>query len=102
MRQACERFKTASGKTPDTSLIYNETVSAITKLTAEEFLNLPDTPGKQELLDGELISLPLAKHSHSEIARKFERLLRPAIDESRVWRLAAYQLRRGWLIRMSA
>jgi Uma2 family endonuclease len=78
--------------------IYNETMSAITQLTAEEFLNLPDTPGKQELLDEELISLPLAKHSHSEIARSFERLLRSAIDRSRVWRLAAYQLRRGWLI----
>jgi Uma2 family endonuclease len=73
-------------------------MSAITQLTAEEFLNLPDTPGKQELLDGELISLPLAKHSHSEIAMSFERLLRSAIDQARVWRLAAYQLRRGWLI----
>jgi hypothetical protein len=47
-------------------------MSAITQLTAEEFLNLPDTPGRQELPDGELISLPLAKHSHSEIARGFE------------------------------
>lgn len=73
-------------------------MSAITQLTAEEFLNLPDTPGKQELLDGELISLPLAKHSHSEIARSFERLLRSAIEESCVWRLASYQLKRGWLI----
>jgi Uma2 family endonuclease len=88
---------TDAGGAADNS-IYNETMSAITQLTAEEFLNLPDTPGKQELLDGELISLPLAKHSHSEIAREFEHLLRSAIDGSSVWRLAAYQLRRGWLI----
>jgi Uma2 family endonuclease len=73
-------------------------MSAITQLTAEEFLNLPDTPGKQELLDGELISLPLAKHSHSEIARSFRGLLKSVIDGSLVWLLAAYQLRRGWLI----
>jgi hypothetical protein len=38
--------------------INDETMSAITRLTAEKILSLPDTPGKQELLDGELISLP--------------------------------------------
>jgi Uma2 family endonuclease len=73
-------------------------MSAITQLKAEEFLNLPDTLSRQEFLDGELISRPLAKHSHSEVARAFETLLKSAIDESCVWRLAAYQLKRGWLI----
>jgi Uma2 family endonuclease len=73
-------------------------MSATTQLTAEEFLNLPDAPGKQELLDGELISLPLAKHRHSEIARSFDVLLRSAVDRSRIWLVAAYQLKRGWLI----
>ena len=78
--------------------IYNETMSAITQLTAEEFLNLADTPGKQELLDGELISLPLAKNSHSIVARAFQDLLLTALDKSRVWFFEGYQLRRGWLI----
>ena len=73
-------------------------MSATTQLTAEEFLNLPDTPGKQELLDGELISLPPAKHYHSEIARAFQKLLETAVDKSRVWIYAGYQLKRGWLI----
>lgn len=73
-------------------------MSAITQLTAEEFLNLPDTPGKQELLDGELISLPPAKNSHSIIARAFQELLLTAVDKSRVWFFEGYQLRRGWLI----
>jgi len=78
--------------------IYNETMSAITQLTAEEFLNLPDTPGKQELLDGELISLPPAKNSHSIIARAFQDLLLTVLDKARVWFFEGYQLRRGWLI----
>jgi Uma2 family endonuclease len=73
-------------------------MSAITQLTAEEFLNLPDTPGKQELLDGELISLPPATNSHSIIARAFQDLLLTALDKSRVWFFEGYQLRRGWLI----
>jgi Uma2 family endonuclease len=29
-----------------------------TLMTPEEFLNFPEEPGKQELLDGELIALP--------------------------------------------
>lgn len=73
-------------------------MSAITQLTAEEFLNLPDTPGKQELLDGELISLPPARNDHSIIARAFQELLLTALDKSRVWFLEGYQLKRGWLI----
>jgi Uma2 family endonuclease len=73
-------------------------MSAITQLTAEEFLNLPDSPGKQELLDGELISLPPAKLQHSETARAFQGLLETVLDKSRVWFFEGYQLKRGWLI----
>jgi Uma2 family endonuclease len=73
-------------------------MSAITLLTAEEFLNLPDTPGKQELLDGELISLPPAEHGHNEIARAFQEPLLTALDKRRVRFFEGYQLKRGWLI----
>jgi Uma2 family endonuclease len=73
-------------------------MSAVTQLTAEEFLNLPETPGKHELLDGELISMPPAKHYHSEIARAFQDLLLTALDKSRVWFCEGYQMKRGWLI----
>ena len=73
-------------------------MSAVTQLTAEEFLNLPDSPGKQELLDGELISLPPAKNNHSIIARAFQDLLLTVLDKSRVWFFEGYQLKRGWLI----
>jgi hypothetical protein len=37
-------------------------------LTFEEFEQLPDEPGKLELLDGELIRLPPPKFDHMEIA----------------------------------
>jgi Uma2 family endonuclease len=64
-----------------------------TLLTIEEFLNLTDRPGKQELLDGELISLPPAKRSHMEIAKRLFELFRTVTDSSRVWFETAYQLR---------
>ena len=87
----------AAGRGVDNS-IYNEAMSAITQLTAEEFLNLPDTPGKQELLDGELISLPPAMYEHAETGRALQKLLETALDESRVRFFEGYQVRRGWLI----
>jgi Uma2 family endonuclease len=37
-------------------------------LTLDEFLALPDEPGKQELLNGELILLPPAKSTHTRIS----------------------------------
>jgi Uma2 family endonuclease len=68
-------------------------------LSEEEFLNLPDIPGKRELLDGELIDLPPAKHYHSVIAKKLMYLLAAVLDKSRVWIQDVYWLREGcWLI----
>src|SRR5450432_1618041 len=72
-------------------------MSATTQTTWEEFLNLPDAPGKQELLDGELIVMPPAKQSHNLISKLVQRLLESAVDESRVWHETGYQLSRGWL-----
>ena len=73
-------------------------MGTVTLLTAEQYLNMPNEPGKHELLDGELISVPPAKHSHSKIIRAFQKFLETALDESRVWILEGYQLKRGWLI----
>jgi len=68
-------------------------------LSDDELLNLPDTPGKRELLDGELIDLPPAKWYHSAIAKKLMYLLATVLDQSRVWIEVAYWLRDGrWLI----
>jgi Uma2 family endonuclease len=46
-----------------------------TLLSFEEFEQLPDEPGKLELLDGELIQLPPAKRKHMEIAHRIHALL---------------------------
>ena len=61
-------------------------------LTFEQFLNLPDVAGKQELLNGELISLPPGKRSHMEVSRELVDLFRSAVDRRRVWFETGYQL----------
>jgi len=71
-------------------------MSAFTQLTEQEFLALPDTPGKRELLDGELITLPPAKRSHMQMAKRFARLLETGVDADRVWIEMSYKVR-GWL-----
>lgn len=55
------------------------TMGVVTRLTEEQFLSLPDAPGKQELLDGELITLPPAKLRHTLVARGFYELLQDRI-----------------------
>jgi Uma2 family endonuclease len=72
-------------------------MSATTLLSWEQFLELEETAGKQELLDGELISLPPAKMKHMEITQRIFRLLDSAPHGRRVWMETGYRLRRGWL-----
>lgn len=69
-----------------------------TLLTDEEFMSLADQPGKQELLDGELFTLPPAKRSHTRAAQRFYRALLTQLPESLVYIEGGYQLRSGrWL-----
>ena len=73
-------------------------MSVSTLLTDEEFLGLPDVPGKRELLDGKLIELPPAKYFHSEMAKRLSCLLQTVVHPSRVWIETAYRLSSGrWL-----
>jgi len=48
-------------------------------LTFEEFERLPDTPGKRELLEGEVIELPVPQFKHSANAHTIFRSLDTAI-----------------------
>jgi Uma2 family endonuclease len=73
-------------------------MSATTLLTWEQFLELEETAGKQELLDGELISSPPAKMNHMEIAQRIYDLLKSIPHGYRVWIESGYRLRRGWLV----
>ena len=50
-------------------------MGATTLLTFEEFEQLPDAPGKRELLDGELIEMPPPKKRHSKIQHRIDRHL---------------------------
>jgi Uma2 family endonuclease len=73
-------------------------MGAVTSLvTFEQFEQLPDAPGKRELIDGELIELPPPKADHSVVARRFFKLLMMALDESRIWLEAGYRIGGGWL-----
>ena len=77
-----------------------------TLLTFEEFENLPDEPGKSELLDGELIQLPPAEIDHMDISLLLYDTLRPIVQEAgpaaglgKVYHETGYQLGpRAWLV----
>ncbi len=74
-------------------------VSVQALLSEQEFLCLPESPGKQELLDGELIELPPAKLSHSQLAMLIVELLRTVLDLSRVCVEAGYRVGPNrWLV----
>jgi Uma2 family endonuclease len=49
-------------------------------LTFEEFEQLPDEPGKLELLDGELIRLPPSKTRNMRIAERIYEMLKQALN----------------------
>jgi Uma2 family endonuclease len=74
-------------------------MSVATLLTEDEFLNLPDFVGKQELLDGELIQLPPARYSHGELSKRLVNTLGTVLGKNRVWIEMVYRLQPGrWLI----
>jgi len=58
-------------------------MSVTTLLTFEEFEQLPDKPGKRELLRGELIELPPAKRPHSRISKLFFLALHAGVEQLR-------------------
>src|SRR6266446_10315994 len=54
-------------------------MATTTLLTFEEFERLPDSPGKRELLDGELIEMPPQKTRNRKIQRRIDRKLSPYV-----------------------
>jgi Uma2 family endonuclease len=52
-------------------------VDTTTLLTFAEFEKLPDSPGKRELLDGEIIEMPPAKTRHAKIQKRIHACLGP-------------------------
>ena len=76
-------------------------MSTTTLLTFEQFEKLPDSPGKHELLDGELIEMPPVKRRHSKIQLRIQERLRPYFLErnlGEVYVEAGYKLgERHWV-----
>lgn len=72
-------------------------VAVQTRMTDEEFFALPEAPGKQELLEGELIALPPASDDHNYIVHNFYDTLSPLFPRRRVRMESGFRLERGWL-----
>jgi Uma2 family endonuclease len=68
-------------------------------MTFAEFEQLPDRPGKQELVDGELILMPPPENQHSLIAmRILVLLLQSGLAPGRVWAdHTGYRIAGGWI-----
>jgi Uma2 family endonuclease len=72
-------------------------MSATSLMTFAEFEQLPDEPGKMELIDGEVIHMPPPKNRHGDIAMRIFDLLKIAHGSSRVMHERGYRIGRGWL-----
>ncbi len=53
-----------------------------TLLTFEEFEQLPDQPGKQELVRGELIEMPPAVLKHNRMSHRIYRCMSAAVEQA--------------------
>jgi Uma2 family endonuclease len=77
------------------------------RMTFAEFEQLPDAPGKLELLQGELIALPPSKLKHNEIVHRIYERLKIMAAEARargrgaalgeVYMEMGYRVGDGWL-----
>src|SRR5437868_4346429 len=70
-------------------------------MTFEEFERLPETPGKQELLRGELIELPPAKKCHDDISHRLFMTLLATGSPGEVRHETSYRISRNpesWLV----
>jgi Uma2 family endonuclease len=63
-----------------------------------EFEQLPERPGKQELINGELITMPSPENRHSVVSKRIFRTLLNSLPEERVWGdHTGYRVGSGWI-----
>lgn len=72
-------------------------MSTTALMTFEQFEQLPEAPGKQELLDGEVIETPPPKYRHARIAKRLYDLLSQSVLGDRVFQEGGYRIGGGWL-----
>ncbi len=73
-------------------------MSTTSVMTFAEFEKLPDFEGKRELLHGEVIDMPPAKHLHDTVVKELFLLLLSTNGPTRSWTEAGYRVDDGWLI----
>ena len=66
-------------------------------MTFAEFEQMDDAPGKQELIDGELIEMPPARLNHMNISRRVYDHLRSGASGNLAYFETGYRIGRGWL-----
>lgn len=74
-------------------------MSSTSLIAFEQFEELynDDQPGKQELIDGEIVSMLPPKRRHSEIAKRVFLKLVQFLDSSRVWQAdTGFRVGTGW------
>src|SRR5579871_2784430 len=72
-------------------------MSTTSLMTFAEFEQLPDSTGKQELIDGEVVQLPPPVSTNTLIAKWLYDLLLRTTDPGRVLFEAGYRIAGGWL-----
>lgn len=73
--------------------------TTLSLMSFAEFEHLPETPGKQELVDGELIVMPPPELRHSELVKRVYALLLTGLDGSRIWPdNTGYRIAGGWIV----
>jgi Uma2 family endonuclease len=73
-------------------------MSTIALLSFAEFEQLPATELKQELLDGQVITLPPPKIQHSKLIRRLEDALQRLAGRDRVWIETGFRIGEQWVI----
>ena len=67
-------------------------------MTFAEFEQLPDTPGKRELIDGEVVSMPPPDWKHSQLTTNLVLLFATAVNKRRVFGdHTGYRIGSGWI-----
>ena len=67
-------------------------------MTFAEFEQLPDMPGKQELINGRLVAMPPPETEHSVVSKRVFRIFLNSLPEERVWHdHTGYRVAGGWL-----
>ena|SRR5579885_698438 len=72
-------------------------MSTTALVTFAEFERLPETPGKRELIDGELFEMPPSLLSHTLTAQAFLFLLHAALGPSSAVMEAGYRIGDNWI-----